>query len=64
MPPVEIGLTDLPKTVGDFFFNWQTEKKSCFVPMRGLFSFSTAQTEKNPRKKLVKTSDEIVACYI
>jgi len=29
------------------FFNWQTEnKKNCFGPIRSLFSFSTAQTEK------------------
>jgi hypothetical protein len=27
----------------DFFFNWQTEKKNCFLPKRSLFSFSTAQ---------------------
>ena len=31
----------------DLFFNWQTEKKTCFGPMRNLFSFSTTQTEKN-----------------
>ena len=29
-----------------FFFIWQTEKKTCFGPIRILFSFSTAQTEK------------------
>ena len=28
--------------------------------MRSLFSFSTAQTEKNSWKKFVKTSDEFV----
>ena len=31
----------------DFFFNWQTEKKTCFGPIRNLFSFSSTQTEKN-----------------
>ena len=38
----------------DLFFNWQTGKKNCFGPIRNLFSFSTAQTEKNSLKKLVK----------
>ena len=40
-----------------FFFNWQNGK-NCFGPIRILFSFSTAQTEKNWLIKLVKTSDE------
>ena len=38
------------------FFNWQTEKQNCFVPIRSLFSFSTSQTEKNSWKKLGKSS--------
>ena len=38
-----------------FFCNWQTEKKNCFGPMRSLFSFSTAQTEKKLWRKLWKT---------
>ena len=36
----------------DFFLNWQTEKEM-FWPIRSLFSFSTAETEKYLRKKLV-----------
>ena len=39
------------------FLNWQ---KTCFGPIRSLFSFSTAQTEKNYWEKLVETSDEFV----
>ena len=34
------------------FFNWQTEKKPCFVSIRDLFSFSTAQTEEKLWTKL------------
>ena len=30
----------------DFLFNWQTEKKNCFRPIRSFFSFPTAQNEK------------------
>ena len=30
----------------DFFFSWQTEKKQLWAKKK-LFSFSTAQTEKN-----------------
>jgi hypothetical protein len=44
----------------DFFFNWQTEKKACFGPIRSLFSFSTTQTLKKLWKKSVKTSHEFV----
>ena len=39
----------------DLFFLWQTEKETCFGPIRSLFSFSAAQTEKNSCKKLGKT---------
>ena len=38
----------------DFFLNWQTEKKTCFGPIRNLFSFSTAQTQTIGVNKLVK----------
>ena len=38
----------------DFFFNWQTEKKTCFGPIRNFISFSTAQTKKNLWKKIVE----------
>ena len=31
----------------DFLLKWQTEKKLCFGRTKNLFSFSTAQTEKN-----------------
>ena len=45
----------------DLFFNWQTEKKKNLFWINKMFllPFSTAQTEKNPRKKLVKKSDEL-----
>jgi hypothetical protein len=33
-------------------------KKNCFGPIRSLFSLSTAQTDKNGWKKLVKEIDE------
>ena len=42
----------------DFFFNWQTEGKPYFGPIRSLFSSST--TENFFWKKLVKKSDEFV----
>ena len=33
-------------------FHWsKTEKKTCFGPIKKLFSFSTAHTEKNWRKQ-------------
>ena len=35
-------------------------KNTCFEPMRSLFSFSTAQTEKNSWKKFVKQIGEII----
>ena len=31
----------------DLFFDWRTETKNCFGPIKSLFSLSTAQTEKN-----------------
>ena len=40
----------------DFFFNYQTEKKNCFEPIRILFRFSTAQTEKDSWKKFRETN--------
>ena len=42
-------------TCYDLFSNWQTEIKTSFEAIRSLFSFSTAQTEKNLRGKLGKT---------
>ena len=53
----------------DLFFNWKTEKKNCFGPIRSLFSFSTAQSDKKKWRKslnkLVKTSDEfIITCLV
>ena len=44
----------------DFFFNWQTEKKNYFEPVKSLFSFITARS--NCAKKFVKTCDEFVIC--
>ena len=44
----------------DFFFNWQTEKNTCFKPIKSLFSCSTAQTEKNSWKKFMKQIGEII----
>ena len=41
-----------------YFFN--LEKKTCFGPIRSLFSFSTAQTEKLFWKKLVKQIGEYI----
>ena len=42
----------------DFFFNPANWEKMYFGPTRSLFSFSTAQTEKNVWKKLVKQIGE------
>ena len=42
------------------FSTGKLRKNACFEPMRSLCSFSTAQTEKNSWKKLVKLSDEFV----
>ena len=50
IPNIRIFLTNI---CYGFFFNWQTEKKSCFGPIKNLFFFSSAQTEKNSGKKLV-----------
>ena len=36
----------------DFFFNWQTEKKTCFEPIGSLFSFSTTESEKKFVKQI------------
>jgi len=44
----------------DFFVNWQTEKKTYFGPIRSLFSFSTAQTEKLWWKKIIKQIGEYI----
>jgi hypothetical protein len=38
----------------DFFFNWQTEEKNMFRNKKFVVLFSTAQTEKNVRKKIVE----------
>ena len=35
-------------------------KNTCFEPMRSLFSFPTAQTEKNSWKKFVKQIGETI----
>ena len=43
-----------------FFQLADWERKNCLGPIRNLFSFSTAQTEKHPWIKLVKTFDEFV----
>ena len=43
-----------------FFFQMANWEKGCFGPITNLFSFPTAQTEKNSWTKLVKTSDEFV----
>jgi hypothetical protein len=40
------------------FFTGKLSKKNCFGPIRSLFTFSTAQTEKNLWKKLVKQIGE------
>ena len=37
------------------FITEKMRKKKCFGPIKSLFSFSTAQIEKNPWKKLGKT---------
>ena len=37
-----------------FFSTGKLRKKTCFGPIGSLFSFSTAHTEKNSWKKLVK----------
>ena len=42
----------------DFFFNWCTEKKNCLGPIKSLFTFSTAHTEKKSWTKLVKQIGE------
>ena len=39
-------------------FNWQTERKRLFWTDNDLFSFSTAQAEKNFWKKIVKQTGE------
>ena len=48
----------------DFFFNWQTEKKNCFGPIKMCFLFQVFKLKKNRGKnqqnKLVKISDEFV----
>jgi hypothetical protein len=46
----------------DFFFNWQSEKKNCFAPIRSLLSFSTAQTEK-PRF-VKKIGENKICCLV
>ena len=42
----------------DFFFNWHSENTHTpsFEPVDKLFSFSTAQTEKNVWKKIRETN--------
>ena len=42
------------------------QKKTCFGPIRNLFSFSTAQNDngQNWGNKLVKKSDEFVREYL
>ena len=42
------------------FSTGKLRKNTCFEPMRSLFSFSTAQTEKNLWKKFVKQIGEII----
>jgi hypothetical protein len=40
------------------FSTGKLREKNCFVPIRNLFSFSTAQTEKNSLPKLEKQIGE------
>jgi hypothetical protein len=45
----------------DLFFLWQTEKETCFGPIRSLFSFSAAQTEK---KFVEKIGENKIRCLL
>jgi hypothetical protein len=42
------------------FSTGKLRKNTCFEPIVRLFSFSTAQTEKNSWKKLVKQIGELI----
>ena len=50
--------------VFDMIFFSTGKLRTCFGPIRNLFPFSTAQTEKNSWKNVVKTSDEFVINHI
>ena len=62
----KIGLI-LTKVWPDYHFKsfryWRTRAKNYFGPLRWLFSFTAAQTEKQSWKKFAKTSDEFAINY-
>ena len=53
--------SQIRNSLKEYFSSGKRKLRKKIGPIRGLFSFST---EKNPRKKFVKSSDEIVTCYI